>query len=161
MEKQNTGRPSKYEGLNLEQVRILAEKGWTDEEMSEFFGVCRKTWHNWKEEHSEFLHTLKNAKAISDSKVIRALFERATGYEHPHQEVMMAQKKGEPVIVDTVKRYPPDPTSMIFWLKNRLPNEWRDKTHQDITLDKLSPEQIDELYNRLLKTLNDDDNENE
>jgi hypothetical protein len=32
-----------------------------------------------------------------------------------------------------VKHYPPDPTSMIFWLKNRQPQKWRDKHDLDIT----------------------------
>jgi hypothetical protein len=33
------------------------------------------------------------------------------------------------VVTKTVKKIiPPDPTSMIFWLKNRRPESWRDKT---------------------------------
>jgi hypothetical protein len=32
-----------------------------------------------------------------------------------------------------VRHYPPDPTSMIFWLKNRQPQDWRDKQEHEHT----------------------------
>jgi len=28
---------------------------------------------------------------------------------------------------ELIKYYPPDPVSIIFWLKNRKPEQWRDK----------------------------------
>ena len=34
---------------------------------------------------------------------------------------------GETIVVPTVKHYPPDPISAIFWLKNRQRKKWRDK----------------------------------
>ena len=33
----------------------------------------------------------------------------------------------------TEKEIPPDTTALIFWLKNRRPQEWRDKHEQEIT----------------------------
>ena len=35
-------------------------------------------------------------------------------------------------MVTVDKCYPPDPTSMIFWLKNRQPLVWRDKKEIDL-----------------------------
>jgi len=35
-----------------------------------------------------------------------------------------------------VKQYPPDPTSAIFWLKNRQPKIWRDKQEEETTPDQ-------------------------
>jgi hypothetical protein len=29
------------------------------------------------------------------------------------------------------KHYPPDPTAMIFWLKNRQPERWRDQPREE------------------------------
>ena len=40
--------------------------------------------------------------------------------------------QGEITETDITKHYPPDPTSMIFWLKNRRPDRWRDKQSIDI-----------------------------
>ena len=57
------------------------------------------------------------------------LCSRATGYEHPEDDIKAVN--GEIVITPTIKRYPPDPTSMIFWLKNRQPKLWRDKPESE------------------------------
>lgn len=125
------GRPSKFHSIDLEQVKILAEKGFTDEEMSEFFKVARKTWHNWKIEHPEFNEGLSDWKKAADGKVERALYERAVGYQHPEDKIFVG-RDGRPLIVPTVKHYPPESVAGIFWLKNRRPNEWKDK--QEISI---------------------------
>jgi hypothetical protein len=118
-------RPSKYDKIDQEQVKKLANRGWTDKEMSDFFGVCEKTWNNWKKKHEEFLQSLKDWKLEADERVERSLYERATGYSHPDTHVSNYQ--GDVTLTPLIKEYPPDPTSMIFWLKNRKKEQWRDK----------------------------------
>lgn len=122
------GRPSKFSSVNQDQIRILAEKGFTDKEMATFFGVTEQTWNNWKKAHPSFFESLKDWKAVADNQVERSLFERATGYEHPEEKIF--QHNGEIIRAETTRHYPPDTTAGIFWLKNRKPNEWRDK--QDV-----------------------------
>lgn len=55
----------------------------------------------------------------------QSLFRKATGYTHASEKVFQFQ--GEIVRADTVEHYAPDTTAMIFWLKNRQPDRWRDK----------------------------------
>lgn len=129
------GRPSKYKDIDLEKVKKLAFKGWTDIEMCEFFGVGETTWYRWKGEHDEFRESLKNWKEESDSRVERSLYERALGYTCKEDKIF--NNNGEALVVPTVKHYPPDPTSAIFWLKNRQPDNWRDKKEQDVTFKQI------------------------
>lgn len=49
------------------------------------------------------------------------------GYTHPAVKVFMPANASAPVYAPFVEHYPPDATSMIFWLKNRQPDKWRDK----------------------------------
>lgn len=120
------GRPSKFGTVDKEQVSKLAKAGWTDVQMADFFGVSESTWHEWKNKHPEFQESLKDWKVEADSKVERSLYERACGYEH--DEVKLFKSNDDKIITETVvKHYAPDPTAMIFWLKNRKPKEWRDK----------------------------------
>jgi hypothetical protein len=42
----------------------------------------------------------------------------------------------EPVVVHYTEHCPPDPTSCIFWLKNRDPDRWRDVQNVDHVLGK-------------------------
>ena len=41
-----------------------------------------------------------------------------------------------PAAVRTVKELAPDPTAMIFWLKNRNPARWRDRPEHSETEDE-------------------------
>ena len=121
------GRPSKRDGIDLEQVEKLARKGWTDLEMAEFFGMDVRTWYRWKGSDPAFCQALKGWKDEADAKVERSLYERAKGYSHPAVKIFLPSGAEKPVVVDYVEHYPPDTTAAIFWLKNRKPEEWRDK----------------------------------
>ncbi len=125
-------RPTKYKPEYIEQAKKLCAKGFTDIELSDFFEVNEKTLNNWKHEYPEFLQSLKDGKKDHDNNsVVKSLLQRAMGYSHKEDRILANPKDPEnPIIVETVKHYPPDATSMIFWLKNRLPDEWREK--QDI-----------------------------
>lgn len=126
------GRPSKYNDLDLTKVQKLANKGWSDVEMADFFGVDESTWTRWKQKHPDFRTSLKDWKTEADSRVERSLYERAMGYTHKEDKIF--NNNGEPLVVPTEKHYPPDATSAIFWLKNRKPDEWRDKKEVDMTV---------------------------
>jgi len=115
--------------LDLGQVERLAKRGWTDAEMAEFFGVDRATWYRWKASDDAFCDALKDWKAEADARVERSLYERAIGYEHP--DVHVSSFRGKVTLTPIVKRYPPDTTAMIFWLKNRDTDNWRDKQEVD------------------------------
>jgi len=128
------GRPSKFNKLDLKKVKKVAAKGWTNEEMADFFEVALSTWNKWKVDFVDFSDALKEWKTEADERIERSLYERALGYSHPEEKIF--QHNGEALRVNTRKQYAPDPTSMIFWLKNRQPEKWRDKvdveSRQDI-----------------------------
>ncbi len=124
-EPRKQGRPSKYRDEFPEQARKLCLLGATDADMARFFDVSVATLNNWKHEHPAFLDALKAGKELADANVSESLYRRATGYSHP--DVHVSNFQGAITITPIVKHYPPDPTSMIFWLKNRRPDLWRDK----------------------------------
>ncbi len=119
------GRPTKYKAVYARQASKLCQLGAIDKDLASFFNVSVSTISTWKLEQPKFLESIKKSKEIADNKVIRSLFERATGYEHPEDKIFCTD--GDVTTVKTMKHYPPDATSMIFWLKNRLPELFRDK----------------------------------
>ena len=119
------GRPSKYRPEFCEQAKKLVALGATDLQLANFFEVSEQTIYTWKQNYPEFLEALKLSKELCDSQVERSLFQRAMGYSHP--EVKVFQSNGEIITHEVIKHYPPDTTAMIFWLKNRNPQEWRDR----------------------------------
>lgn len=124
------GRPTKYKPEYCEQAEKLCRLGATDVELADFFGVSVRTLHRWKIESEEFCHSIKAAKAEADDRIERALYERASGFEYKEQQaikVKVGPHEEKVEIVDVERMAPPDTTAMIFWLKNRRPENWRDK----------------------------------
>lgn len=130
------GRPSKFKPEFVGQAQKLAQLGATDREVADFFGVNEATVHRWKHEHPEFCESLKVGKEAADDRVEQSLYRRALGYSHDAVKIMTAD--GEVVHEAYVEHYPPDTTAAIFWLKNRRPGAWRDKTEQDLNIGNLS-----------------------
>jgi hypothetical protein len=119
------GRPSDYKPEYCELAKKQCEEGATDQELADYFDVSVRTLYRWKNSHPEFCQALKASKAPADERVERSLFERAVGYERDEIDIRVID--GRIVQTPIRKFYPPDPTSMIFWLKNRRAAEWRDK----------------------------------
>ena len=119
------GRPSKYQDSFPEQAAKLVKLGATDRDIADFFEVTETTLNNWKLRYPIFLESLKRSKEELDAQVERSLYHRAMGYSHPAVKFM--QVGGEIVEKEYIEHYPPDATSMIFWLKNRQPQKWRDR----------------------------------
>ena len=123
--KKVNGRPTAFNSRAKEIAEMLSLKGLTDKEIAKVIGVTEQTFNNWKKKHPKFFESLRNWKAQADFVVERSLYERAQGYKLKEEKVVMVN--GAPEKIITEREIPPDPTSMIFWLKNRNPKSWRDK----------------------------------
>ncbi len=128
------GRPSKKKTISLKQVLKLAEVGLVEDQIAAILGISPDTLNEYKKPTGlyywpAFSEALKRGKAKSDSRVEKSLYNRAIGYEHTEDKIFCSAT-GKVTRVRTIKQYPPDPTSCIFWLKNRRKDLWRDK--QDI-----------------------------
>lgn len=120
------GRPTKLKPEFIEQARKLAALGATDREAAEFFDVSESTLYLWKHTSEEFSEALKVGKETADDRVKQSLYRRALGYSHDAVKIMTVD--GSVQVVPFVEHYPPDTTAAIFWMKNRDPANWRDKT---------------------------------
>ena len=123
------GRPSKYEPEFAHKALKLCEQGATVREVAEFFSVSERTVHNWSHEHVEFFQALKLGRETADIRVEQALYRRAMGYSH--DSVHVSNYQGMVTLTPIVEHYPPDTTAAIFWLKNRRPQDWRDRQQHE------------------------------
>lgn len=124
------GRPTKKNlpGMSA-KIMDLAKEGKTNGQIAEIVGISERTLDYWKSMDWEFAALLKQNKAIADELVEASLFKRATGYTHTY-ETEKPTKDGPVTVMETM-HCPPDPTSMIFWLKNRRPEDWREKQESE------------------------------
>lgn len=131
-------RPSAFKTEYIKQAYKLALLGLKDTEMATFFGVAERTFNYWKLTYPEFLQSLKKGKENADSKVAKALYNRAIGARIVTQQAIKVKntsynngkkvsEKEKVEIVELTQEMPPDTAACIFWLKNRQPEKWRDK----------------------------------
>lgn len=108
------------EGLLL--LEGWARDGLSDVQIASNMNISRSTLNEWKKKYSDISDTLKKGKEIVDYEVENALLQSAL--------------KG-------------NVTAQIFWLKNRKPNEWREKREVEI-----SNEEQSSSMNQLIQSLN-------
>lgn len=140
------GKYAKWlEPENLLLLESWARDGLTDEQLAKKMGISTSTLNAWKNRFPEILESLKKGKEVVDSMVENALLKRAMGYKYTETK----EKVEYGVVTETittVKEVPPDTTAQIFWLKNRKPDQWREKQQVDISG---SLEKLDEVLNKV------------
>ncbi len=137
-----TGRPSKYNpGLHTQLVYWMAKNGLTDAQMAEQLHITEQTLNNWKVRHSEFFESIKKGKEQIDVLVQGSLLQRALGYEY--EEIHKEKVDGRMTVMKKIRKHVhPEVVAQIFWLKNRCPDEWRDRKALEITGEGGKPIQV-------------------
>ena len=116
----------------LLQLEAWARDGLTNEQIAANMGITRETLRVWCITYSAISATLKRGKAVVDIQVENALLKRALGYTYKEvtREKIFNPETGQYELMPTkevTKEVVPDTTAQIFWLKNRKPEQWRDK----------------------------------
>mgnify|MGYP000972430460 CR=1 FL=1 len=117
---------------NLKLVEEWAQQGLTDADIAINLKIAYSTLREWRKKYEKLDAALKVGKAVADDNVIGALYKRAIGYsvdEVTKERVFNDSTKTYEMVTTKIvtKHIIPEVTAMIFWLKNRLPNEWRDR----------------------------------
>ena len=119
------GRPTRFEPEMCRRAHNYCLLGATNDELAEFFGVAPSTIDRWIARHADFGDAVKRGKAVADSRVARALHDRAIGYDHTVERSVVVGGELRPV-TSTV-HYPPNVQACIFWLRNRRRKSWGDR----------------------------------
>lgn len=136
MSEKKAGRHGKYEEWldkdNLLKVQGWARDGLSNEQIAHNIGITAKTLCEWQNRFGEFRNAIKKGKEVVDREVENAMLKRALGYEYDEvtQEPVTDKDTGITemrVTKRVTKQIVPDVTAQIFWLKNRKPDEFRDK----------------------------------
>ena len=149
------GRPTDYDPEeHPAAARLLTGNGATLLDLAKHFGVAPSTIGEWKLRHPLFSASIDLGRKDQTDKVERSLFERATGYTYPSEKIVVVSQgnnMGSSVErVDIKEHVPPDVGAAIHWLKNRRPEEWKDK--QDLNVSgSITIEKALELLNAVKK----------
>ena len=120
-------------------AKVVGRLGGTTADLAEALAIHPRSLERRR---GEICRTLKEAKADADAQVEKSLFQRATGYSH--EDTYFSQYEGEVTATPYIKHYAPDVTACIFWLKNRKPAEWRERSDAQINITQIAgiPDQV-------------------
>lgn len=130
------GRPTDFNQKIAHIICELAKEGKTEAEIAATVGIHVNTLYLWKTKHKEFMWALKDSKHTADELVEASLFRKACGYSH--DAVKHVVINGSIEEIDYVEHYPPSDVAAIFWLKNRKPDQWREKQPEKPPTDSIN-----------------------
>lgn len=118
------------EGLDI--LRGLARRGLSDEDIAKSIGINKTTLYRWKAKSADISNALKEGKLVADLAVESALFKKATGFTVTDTKTTSFLDKETGELTEgksevTTKHVLPDTLAIMFWLKNRRPDLWKDK----------------------------------
>ena len=104
----------------------------TNKDLAELLSVDENTITNWIAQHDEFAAAVFRGRAEADFEVVNAFHQRAIGCKTVTQKAFLDRTSGEPVIVEVVEEHPPDARAAAFWLRNRHPDAWKERTEHEV-----------------------------
>ena len=116
-----------------------ARNGLTKEEIAKSMNISAQTLYEWQKRCPEISECLKNARACAHARVENALFQKAVGFVVTKQQPVkkkvadydgVGKKIGEHEeveIIEITEQLPPDMAAIAFYLKNNLPDKYKDK----------------------------------
>lgn len=129
----------------LLKIQGWARDGLIEKQIAHNMSIGESTLRTWKNNFPDIAEALRKGKEVVDREVENALFKSALGFMQKIKkpvrirEIEYDPKSGKKikesekwVQVEEEVFIPPQVTAQIFWLKNRKPDQWREKN--DLTL---------------------------
>ena len=113
-----------------ELLVILSSLGLNRQEIAAVLGTKANYLDVVISKSPELQEAVREARKKADLQVVDALFRRAIGYNYCE---VLYDNYGK-IYRKAFKHLPPDVTACIFWLKNRMKDEWADSFKGELTL---------------------------
>ena len=130
----------------LLKVAGWARDGLIEKQIAKNMSVAYSTLRLWKNKFPALADALSKGKEVADREVENALFKRAMGYWVTETK-RITFADGSERTEETHRHIVPDTTAQIFWLKNRKPDQWREKNDLTLTPSNGVLESLMELHN--------------
>lgn len=147
--KSKIGARSKYDENFPALAEGYARRGMTDKAIAEALGISQETFYQYLKRYPEFSESIRAGRRPHDIDVENSLLMSAKGYFKPcGKRRTVKDKNGNVIQIEESvenKWYPPSFNAAVFWLKNRLPDLWRenqDKDNDNADLPILTVEEI-------------------
>lgn len=108
----------------LELIAGWRQCGCSIEDIVNKIGVDPRTFRSWRKKCPKLEEVLISGKEITNSRVVNALYKRATGFTY--DEVTKELVEGKLRVTKVVTKFvPPETKAILAWLYNRQSADWR------------------------------------
>lgn len=166
------GRKALWDVLNMPSM-LDAVKGWamqgaTDEDLAAMIGISIATFYEWKKKYAEFSEALFKGKHVANGELLNSAFRQSVGYTYienvpvrfkTYKEFIDPDKGKvlkpveEVIVVPVEKHVYPNATITQFMLRNRMPEQYKDKQQIEHIgsndYDYLTDEELDKELEKL------------
>jgi hypothetical protein len=121
-------------------IERYAASGLNNTEIAKALGIGRTTLYDWMERYPNVMNAIKKYRGLANIEVENALYKSAVGFtfvetkkegrkdpENPGQYKLVVTEEIE-------KTFAPNTAACIFYLKNRMPERYKDKIETEISL---------------------------
>ena len=137
-----------YHPKYAEEARKRALMRATDEDLAQHFDIPLATFNEWRATIPDFAEAVRYGRKMGDADIVDGLHQAGAGFSCEVVKIFRPFAAGEePICAGYIQHRPPHTPAGIFWLVNRLPNEWR---HKVVIETKPSPEDAPKLPRREL-----------
>ena len=127
------------EQITPQLIRWMARSGLTNEQIAFQLHISALTLSRWGKKYISVANSLREGRDYIDSLVEDSLLKRARGFEY----TVVEEKEGTGGYTKVIHKYQsPDTTAIIFWLKNRRPDSWRDVRQLDLDMTNRSTDEL-------------------
>ena len=135
--------------ITKDRLRMLLEKGFTEEDLADFLGYDKSTIRLWKR-NNDFNKLICDGKKVANDQVKISLFKSAIGYtkiDKSYKCVVNEETGKERIVLSkmTVKEMPGNVNAITLWLTNRCRDEWKrnveflPNTKPNVTIKMMDP----------------------
>ena len=125
-----------------------ARKGLSDQQIAKNIGISRSTLNEWRKKYPDISDTLKKGKEVADAEVENALYLKCIGHKVQLKKTFKVKKieyndagrkikEEEHLETGEDEVYiPPDTKAIIFWLTNRMREDWKERQNTQMEQDE-------------------------
>lgn len=156
------GHLSKYKPEYISTGRMLAEAGATNHEIADYLKISISTFTGWMLRYPDFAEAVRTGKFAADDRMEASLYHRGLGQVVTKKDIRTIKERDKAghvvervVVTEYEEQLPSDTASMIFWLKNRRSNDWKERHEHRVDLGSLTDEQLEQRFKRIVAPLID------
>nr|WP_315022915.1 hypothetical protein [uncultured Aminipila sp.] len=124
------------------EIESWLRNGMSDKDVAKRLGIAYSTLRLYRDKYEEFEEIMNTSKSYANASVESALYRKAAGFTVKIREPVKLKElhydeRGKKVeterieMVETEKYFPPEFSSIAFYLTNREPDKWAYNKNKD------------------------------